>query len=149
MPLIFSNPATRAAVRQGHAVQNPIDRLDPALRPKAEAREAAWFEDDELPRLFEEIPDGLFRVLFETALKTGARQGELVAARWSDISLADAVLRVRRSYSGGHLSTPKTLAGRRDIHLTATPSHCWATGGANSASQKTAPSSSPVKATTT
>ena len=72
-----------------------------------------------MPRLFEEIPDGLFRVLLEMALKTGARQGELVAARWSDISLSNAVFRVRRSYSGGHLSTPKTLAGRRDIHLTA------------------------------
>lgn len=109
----------RAAVRQGYVTQNPIDRLDPALRPRAEPREAAWFEGDELPKLFEEVPEGLFRVLFETALKTGARQGELIAARWSNISLSDALFRVRRSYSGGHLSTPKTLAGRRDIHLTA------------------------------
>lgn len=107
----------KAAVRHGHAPQNPIDRLDPALKPRPERREAAWFEDDELPRLFAEVPEGLFRVLFEVALKTGARQGELVAARWSDINLTDAVFRVRRTYSGGELGTPKTFAGRRDIHL--------------------------------
>ena len=94
-------------------------RLDPALKPRPEKREAAWFEDDELPRLLEDVPEGLFRVLFEVALKTGARQGELLAARWRDMALADGVFNVRRTYSAGLLSTPKTLAGRRDVHLAA------------------------------
>ena len=109
----------KAAVRHGHAAQNPIDRLDPALKPRPEKREAAWFEDDELPRLLEDVPEGLFRVLFEVALKTGARQGELLAARWRDMALADGVFNVRRTYSAGLLSTPKTLAGGRDVHLAA------------------------------
>lgn len=47
------------------------------------------------------------------ALKTGMRQGELFALRWADVDLEEAVIRVRSSYMGGALSTPKNLAPDR------------------------------------
>jgi integrase len=50
------------------------------------------------------------------ALKTGMRQGELLGLRWSDVDLEQAVVRVRRSYTGGTLSTPKNRE-RRDVDL--------------------------------
>jgi integrase len=44
------------------------------------------------------------------------RQGELFALRWGDVDLEQAVVRVRSSYTGGALGTPKNRE-RRDVDL--------------------------------
>jgi integrase len=44
------------------------------------------------------------------------RQGELLALRWCDVDLGEAVIRVRRSYTAGAVSTPKNRE-RRDVDL--------------------------------
>jgi integrase len=44
------------------------------------------------------------------------RQGELLAVRWGDVDLEQAVVRVRSSYTGGSLGTPKNRE-RRDVDL--------------------------------
>jgi integrase len=46
--------------------------------------------------------------LFLTAAFTGLRMGELLALRWRDVDLAGSAVRVRASYSAGHLTTPKS-----------------------------------------
>jgi integrase len=107
-----------AAVAHGYAARNPVRQLPKAERPRAERKEAAYFENDELPRLFAEISPGLFTVLFQLALKTGMRQGELLALIWGDLDLGEGVVRVRRTITDGHLSLPKNHE-RRDVDLTA------------------------------
>jgi integrase len=44
------------------------------------------------------------------------RQGELLALTWADVDLEQAVARVRRTYTGGMLGTPKNRE-RRDVDL--------------------------------
>jgi integrase len=44
------------------------------------------------------------------------RQGELLGLRWCDVDLDEAVARVRRSYTGGAVGTPKNRE-RRDVDL--------------------------------
>ena len=39
---------------------------------------------------------------------TGLRRGELVALRWRDVDFAGSVIRVRASYAGGELTSPKS-----------------------------------------
>jgi integrase len=54
----------------------------PAHRRRPERKEAAYFENDELPRLFAHLNDASANTLCLVALKTGMRQGELFALRW-------------------------------------------------------------------
>jgi integrase len=107
----------QSAARHGYAARNPVRDLPRAERPRPEQKEAAYFENDELPRLFAEVPDGLIKTVFLLALKTGMRQGEILALRWGDIDLRNAVIRVRRSYTDGVISTPKNHE-RREVDLT-------------------------------
>jgi integrase len=109
------NACLSSAVDHGYA--GTVPKLPKAERPRPTRKEAAYFENDELPRLFAEVPHGVYRVLFETALKTGMREGELLALRWGDADLLEAVIRVRRSVTDGYLSTPKNHE-RRDVDLT-------------------------------
>jgi integrase len=107
----------RSAVQHGFATRNVVKDLPKSEKPRPQRKEAAYFTDEELPRLFAEIPAGLARVLLELALKTGMREGELLALTWGDVDLVGAVVRVRRTYTDGHLGLPKNHE-RRDVDLT-------------------------------
>jgi integrase len=106
----------QAAVYYRYAESNPVRELPPAQRPRPERKEAAYFENGELPRLFARLLCEPYRTFCLVALKTGMRQGELLALRWNDVDLGNAVIRVRRSYTGGIISTPKNRE-RRDVDL--------------------------------
>jgi integrase len=106
----------QAAVSYRYADSNPVRELPSAQRPRPERKEAAYFENDELPRLFAQLSQEPVRTLCLVALKTGMRQGELLALCWADVDLEQAVIRVRASYTGGALSTPKNRE-RRDVDL--------------------------------
>jgi len=46
--------------------------------------------------------------IFLTAAFTGLRQGELVALHWRDVDFPGSAIRVRASYTNGHLTSPKS-----------------------------------------
>ena len=106
----------QAAVFYRYADSNPVRELPSAQRPRPERKEAAYFENAELPRLFAHLLNEPYRTLCLVALKTGMRQGELLALRWGDVDLDQAVVRVRASLTGGTLGTPKNRE-RRDVDL--------------------------------
>jgi integrase len=106
----------QAAIFYRYATSNPVRELPPAQRPRPERKEAAYFENAELPGLFEHLVDEPYRTLCLVALKTGMRQGELLALKWTDVDLEQAVARVRRTYTGGAIGSPKNRE-RRDVDL--------------------------------
>jgi integrase len=57
------------------------------------------------------------RAIFLTAAMTGMRQGELLALRWRDVDWQAKRIRVRRNYTRGHWSTPKSRSGERSVPL--------------------------------
>jgi len=79
------------------------------MRVAKRRQEAAYFTNDELPRLFAEFADRgrAYVVLFVLGLKTGMRLGELLALTWADVDLVHSVIHVRRTYTDGELGTPK------------------------------------------
>ena len=100
----------QAAVFYRYADSNPVRELPPAQRPRPERKEAAYFENDELPRLFATFEDEPYRTLCLVALKTGMRQGELLGA---------SLVRCR-SRAGGRARPPRaTPAARSERRRTA------------------------------
>jgi integrase len=57
------------------------------------------------------------RVLSLTALKTGARIGELTALTWADIELGNALIHIRRTYTDRKIGLPKNHE-KRSIDIT-------------------------------
>ena len=51
--------------------------------------------------------------LFLCAARTGLRQGELLALQWDDVNLTGRFLEVRRNFTHGRLTTPKSGDSRR------------------------------------
>ena len=51
--------------------------------------------------------------LFLCALRTGLRQGELIALEWGDIDYRGRFIEVRRNYTKGRMNTPKNGDIRR------------------------------------
>jgi integrase len=62
-------------------------------------------EADRLVRAADDRPD--WQAMIITALKTGLRYGELCELRWQDVDLDVGRIMVRRSYTKGHVTTPK------------------------------------------
>ena len=107
-----------SAIAHSYATSNPVKLLPKAERPRPTKKEAAYFEDAELPKLVAALPEGVYRLLAFVAVKTGMRVGELLALTWADVDLLSAVIRVRRSYTDRHLGVPKSHE-RRDVDITA------------------------------
>jgi len=83
---------------------------------KGRKQKAAYFMNEELPRLFAQLHDP-YKTMFRLALVTGMREGELIALTWGDVNLQESMIHVRESYTSGHLSDPKDREPR-DVDLT-------------------------------
>jgi integrase len=74
-----------------------------------------FLDFDEADRLVK-AADGEWRWMILIGLRTGLRQGELLALRWEDVDLKTGLLRVRQSVTRGHVTEPKSGKGR-DVPL--------------------------------
>jgi hypothetical protein len=90
----------QAAVFYRYAGSNPVRELPSAQRPRPERKEAAYFENEELPRLFAHLEEEPYRAVCLVALKTGMRQGATRAPL------------VRRRPRAGCCARPAELLGR-------------------------------------
>jgi integrase len=109
------------AQRHDRCEQNPCRYL---RRPRVrECSEIRFLNQQELDALIaavdvSEEPYGpTDRAIFLTAAMTGMRQGELLALRWRDVDWEAKRIRVRRNYTRGYWSTPKSRSGERAVPL--------------------------------
>ncbi len=109
------------AVRKGWATVNPVQHEDmPEVPPDTEIH---FLDHEELEALFRAADGGdalgpTDHVLYMTAAMTGLRLGELRALNWRDVDWAAGSIRVRRSYTRGAFSTPKSAKSARVVPLT-------------------------------
>jgi len=100
------------AVETGKLEHNPM--LGIKFLP-TEARES-YLERHELHPFLDAVPER-WRPLFEVAVYTGLRKGELLALRWCDVDLDSKEIRVRHTIYKGKLGSPKTKASQRTLPM--------------------------------
>jgi integrase len=101
------------------AITNPILARDlPAIPHNEEIR---FLDRAELESLYRaEIDDEFWptdRVIYMVASMTGLRQGELIGLEWRDIDWPAGTIRVRRSFTHGEFSTPKSKKSSRTVTM--------------------------------
>jgi integrase len=113
----------------GHAVErellqvNPTDRIPKALRPthKPTLAEGKCWEPEQARRFLEATRGGRWHALWALGLDTGARRGELLAVRWSDIDWDAPKVRItkNRVVVKGEVieGTPKSKRSVRDVGI--------------------------------
>ena len=82
------------AMREGRLRQNVAALTE---RPRAQRHERRHFSRNEIERIMRTAAGTPVRPLIALALATGARRGELLALRWSDVDLDRGAIAIRRS----------------------------------------------------
>ena len=100
----------------------PRNVADTVKPPRPAPKEMHALSADQTRWLLETAGEDRLEALYILAVHTGMRQGELLALRWQDVDLENAVVSVRRTLtrSGGKVvfGEPKTSKSRRSIRLT-------------------------------
>ncbi len=109
------------AIRKGWATVNPVMHEDLPEVPRDD--EIHFLDNEEMEALFRAADGGddfgpTDLVLYMTAATTGLRLGELLALQWRDVDWSAESVRVRRSYTRGAFSTPKSAKSARVVPTT-------------------------------
>ena len=118
--LNFAHGVFAFAIRRGWVVRNPVAMTDRPPSPPADP-DIRFLDREELEALLRTAADDLLgptdHALWLTAAMTGLRQGELAGLRWRDVDWAARLVRVRRSYSRGQWTTPKSRRSSRAVPM--------------------------------
>jgi len=87
----------------------PMNPVADVEKPRTASKTGiATFSPEEVMALVRAADSEQDAAIYLTAAFTGLRQGELVALRWRDVDFPGSAIRVRASYTNGHLTSPKS-----------------------------------------
>ena len=115
--IITANQVMQYAVRHRMIDYNPVKDAE---RPKADSKEKGEIKiltSDQIKTLLESTKDAKYKTLFMLAAFSGARQGELLGLKWSDIDYDQRQIAIRRTFNCGQWYAPKSTNSKRKIDL--------------------------------
>jgi integrase len=109
-----------AALEQAVAWETlPKNVADHVVLPRAAQTDIRPFSGEHVRQFLEAVAGERLEALFEIAIATGMRQGELLALRWQDIDLKKAQAHIRGTIQPDMtVAQPKTRASQRTVALT-------------------------------
>jgi integrase len=117
--LVCLNQIFKYAVRHHYIDHNPVAGAE---RPKdqrcVEDKEVIQvLTPDQITALLDKIDNYEFKVLFQLAILSGARQSELFGLKWNCIDWQNSQIEIKRCYNGGRWYPPKSKASKRKIDI--------------------------------
>ncbi|MGO9534059.1 MAG: tyrosine-type recombinase/integrase [Syntrophobacteraceae bacterium] len=105
------------AVRHRYIDYNPLRDAERPRDPGEGKKEIKVLSPKEIKALLDNTADQKYRALFMLGIMSGARQGELLGLKWSDLDFAGNQLHVQRTYTKGRFFNTKTRTSNRKIDL--------------------------------
>ena len=115
------NACLGAAARTRKIAINPMESITKAP-PPCESNHGIALDDDQLRKLVQAFKGGVLFPIVSVAAFTGAREGEILALRWSDLDPQKKELRIERATEetkahGIRLKGPKKESHKRTITI--------------------------------
>ena len=106
------------AVRHKYIVYNPVrDAERPKGQGNTKKQKIRVLTPDEINELLEAESELKYKTLFQIAIFSGARQGELLGLKWSDIDWGNNQIHIQRTFNNGAWYDTKTESSNRKIDL--------------------------------
>lgn len=110
----------RLAVKRNYCHKNPLDYAD---MPKRQGKEIDTNNDirilnkSEVSSFLDAVTEQKYHVLFLLAIFSGARQGEILGMKWSDIQWKDSQIHIQRSFNNQRFYDTKTKGSNRKVDI--------------------------------
>jgi integrase len=106
------------AVRHRMIDFNPVhDAERPRSQGRVDQKKIIVLNPDEIRTFLDKVEEQKYRTLFLAAIMTGARQGEILGMKWSDVDFQKKQVHICRTFNHGRFFTPKTHGSDRKIDL--------------------------------
>jgi len=117
--IVTFNQIMAYAVRHKMIDSNPVRDAERPRRNMDDVVKGniAVLAPEQIRALLEATPNQKHRTLFLTAIMTGARLGEILGLRWSDVDFEKKQIHIRRTFNHERFFTPKTKGSIRSIDL--------------------------------
>jgi integrase len=116
--IVTFNQVMKYAVRHRYINFNPVREAE---RPKSQGKDrpeqVKILNSAEIQTLLDAEKRQKYRTLYMLAIMSGARQGELLGLKWSEINWKNRQIRIRRTFNCGRWYQPKSKASIRKIDL--------------------------------
>lgn len=116
--IVTLNQVMNYAVRHRYIDYNPVrDAERPKSRGGEETEEMSILPVDKIDSFLNAVEGQKYKTFFMLAIMSGARRGELLGLKWTDIDWLNNQVRIRRTFNSGQWYRPKTKSSRREIDL--------------------------------
>lgn len=106
------------AVRHKYLNHNPVrDAERPRTQGAVEEKKIKVLTPDEIKAFIDAVTDQKSQALFRLAIMSGARQGELLGLKWSDIDWEASQVLIQRTFNNQAWYDVKTAASKRRIDI--------------------------------
>ena len=116
--IVTFNQVMNYAVRHRYIDHNPVrDAERPKTKGLANKKEIVVLSTEQVGDFLEAVSQEKYRVFFRLAVMSGARQGELVGLKWTDVDWFNNQINIKRTFNNGSWYDTKTEASNRKIDL--------------------------------
>jgi integrase len=105
------------SVRHRYIDSNPLKEAERPKDTREEEKEMKILTPEEIRAFLDNVKDPKYKTLFLLAILSGAREGELLGLKWSDVDFEKKQVYIQRTFNKGRWFPTKTKSSKRKIDL--------------------------------